>query len=167
MKELEGDLFQREKYFQPLDKEAPEFALENAEGRPVSLADFRGKVVILHFIYASCPDVCPLHADLIGRIQEMVNQTPMRDQVQFVTITTDPVNDTPEVLKAYGPAHGLDPTNWVFLTSGPGKPEMTRELVESFDHRCAVTASGLQVTSVVTHITDKTGKASCRERVVK
>src|SRR3546814_12613561 len=90
MKELEGDLFQREKYFQPLDKEAPEFALENAEGRPVSLADFRGKVVILHFIYASCPDVCPLHADLIGRIQEMVNQTPMRDQVQFVTITTDP-----------------------------------------------------------------------------
>src|SRR3546814_4302301 len=53
------------------------------------------------------------------------------DQVQFVTITTDPVNDTPEVLKAYGPAHGLDSTNWVFLTSGPGRPEVTRELVES------------------------------------
>lgn len=158
MKELEGNLFQREKYFQPLDKEAPEFALENAEGRPVSLADYRGKVVVLHFIYASCPDVCPLHADLIGRIQEMVNQTPMRDQVQFVTITTDPVNDTPEVLKAYGPAHGLDSTNWVFLTSGPGRPEVTRELVESFGHRFAVTEDGLQVHSVVTHVIDKKGR---------
>src|SRR3546814_6622049 len=80
------------------------------------------------------------------------------DQVQFVTITTDPVNDTPEVLKAYGPAHGLDPTNWVFLTSGPGRPEVTRELVESFGHRFAVTENGLQVHSVVTHVIDKKGR---------
>lgn len=158
MKEVEGDLTKRENYFQPLDKEAPQFALKDADGRPVSLADLRGKVVVLHFIYASCPDACPLHADLIGRIQAMVNQTPTRDQVQFVTITTDPVNDTPEVLKPYGPAHGLDPANWKFLTSGPEKPEETRALVQRFGHRFEVTDDGLQVHSVVTHVVDKEGR---------
>lgn len=158
MKELGEEMSKREIYFQPLDKEAPDFALQDAKGRPVSLADFRGKAVVLHFIYASCPDACPLHADLIGRVQAMVNETPMRDQVQFVTITTDPVNDTPEVLEAYGPPHGLDPTNWVFLTSGSDKPELTRELVERFGHRFDATETGAQVHSVVTHVIDKEGR---------
>jgi protein SCO1/2 len=158
MQELEDDLSQREKYFQPFDKQAPEFTLQDAAGRPVSLADFRGKVVVLHFIYASCPDACPLHAELIGRVQAMVNQTPTRDQVQFVTVTTDPVKDTPDILKAYGPAHGLDPTNWVFLTSGPEKPEYTRALVKQFGHKFLVTEDGLQLHSVVTHVIDKEGR---------
>lgn len=43
--------------------------LENAEGRVVDLQDLRAKVVVLHFIYPSCPDVCPLHAERIAEIQ--------------------------------------------------------------------------------------------------
>jgi protein SCO1/2 len=78
--------------------------------------------------------------------------------VQFVTITTDPVNDTPEILKGYGPAHGLDPANWVFLTSGPENPEETRALVQRFGHRFAVTEGGAQIHAVVTHIIDKEGR---------
>ena len=88
----------------------------------------------------------------------MVNTTPTRDQVQFVTITTDPVKDTPEVLKAYGPAHGLSPRNWVFLTSGPDNPEATRELVKRFGHKFTATEDGLQVHSVVTHVIGKNGR---------
>ncbi len=157
--ELEGDLSEREKYFQPLqDREAPGFTLEDPNGREVNLADFRGKVVVLHFIYAGCPDACPLHADLIARVQAMVNRTPMRDLVRFITITTDPVNDTPEVLRAYGPAHGLDPANWVFLTSGPERPGATRALVERFGHKFSETEGGAQVHSVVTHVIDREGR---------
>ena len=84
--------------------------------RARSPADFHGKVVVLHFVYASCPDFCPLHAEKLAEVQEMVNQTLMKDLVQFVSITSDPANDTPEVMRAYGPAHGIDPVNWVFLT---------------------------------------------------
>ncbi len=59
MEELEGELFEREGYFQPLEgRAAPAFTLRDAAGREVSLADFRGKAVVLHFIYASCPDAC-------------------------------------------------------------------------------------------------------------
>lgn len=156
---VEGELAEREIYFQPLEgRAAPDFTLQDADGREVSLEDFRGKVVALHFIYASCPDECPLHTDLIARVQEMVNRTPMRDLVHFVTITTDPERDTPEVLKAYGPTHGLDPANWVFLTSGPERPEATRELVERFGHRFAATEDGLQLHGVVTHVIDREGR---------
>jgi protein SCO1/2 len=76
--ELEAQLRDREKYFQPIGKEAPDFTFQDAEGRAFSLEDLGGKVVVLHFIYMNCPDVCPLHAERIAEIQKMVNQTPMR-----------------------------------------------------------------------------------------
>ncbi|MBI2735964.1 MAG: SCO family protein [Rhodospirillales bacterium] len=153
---LMGD---KERYFQPLEKEAPDFTLQNADGKVVSRADFRGKVVVLHFIYAGCPDVCPLHADRIAQIQEMVNQTLMKEQVQFITITTDPQNDTPDVLRVYGAAHGLDPVNWVFLTTTHDQPEdATRRLAEAHGHKFTKTEDGYQVHSIVTHIFDTQGR---------
>ena len=158
LKSLENQLHKREIYFQPLDKKAPDFTLLDADGRTVSMADLWGKVVVLHFIYTNCPDVCPLHAERIAEIQEMVNQTPMRDLVQFVTITTDPNNDTPEVMRKYGPARGLDSVNWTFLTSGPDRLAATRELVEKFGHKFTETDGGYQVHSVVTHVIDREGR---------
>lgn len=152
-------LSERERYFQPLEaRPAPDFTLRDAEGRAVGLTDLRGKVVVLHFIYAGCPDFCPLHADLIARVQGVVNQTPMRDLVRFVSVTTDPERDTPEVLRAYGEARGLDPANWVFLTSGAERPEETRRLVEAFGHRFTLTQDGLQMHGVVTHVIDREGR---------
>ncbi len=160
LKDVQQDLFDKEKYFQVKDEPAPDFALQDADGKPIGLKDYRGKVVVLHFIYAGCPDVCPLHADRIGEIQEMVNITPMKDRVQFITITTDPKRDTPEVLRDYAEPHGLDPTaNWVFLTSGPDRPEdTTRKLAEEFGHKFTVTEDELQIHSVVTHIVDQNGR---------
>lgn len=157
LESLEQDLREKERFFEIKNVPAPGFTLQDADGMPVSLADLRGKIVVLHFIYASCPDVCPLHANLIGRIQAMVNQTPMRDQVQFVTVTTDPERDTADVLRGYGEIHRLDPANWVFLTSGPDRPEATRELVGAFGHEFTVTEDGLQMHSVVTHVIDQQG----------
>ena len=111
------------------------------------------------FIYASCPDVCPLHAEKLAQIQEMANQTPMKDHVQFISITTDPTNDTPDVLRQYGPAHGLDSSNWVFLTTKPGQPEdATRQLAEAFGHKFMKTEDGYQIHGIVTHVIDKDGR---------
>jgi protein SCO1/2 len=157
--EVEAQLGDRERYFQPIGEEAPDFTLEDAQGRTVTLDDLRGKVVVLHFIYTNCPDVCPLHAERIAEIQEMVNRTPMRELVEFVTITTDPANDTPDVLREYRPAHGLDPANWVFLTSGADQPEdTTRKLAERFGHKFTLTEDGYQMHAVVTHIVDREGR---------
>lgn len=159
LKDLEAMLGDKEKFFQPIDKPAPDFVLRNADGGRVGLSDLRGKVVVLHFIYARCPDVCPLHADRIAEIQQMVNQTPMKEQVQFISITTDPVNDNAKVLRDYGPAHGLDPVNWTFLTTAPDQPEdTTRRLAEAYGHKFNKTEDGYQVHGIVTHVIDREGR---------
>jgi protein SCO1/2 len=158
LESLENQLRNKEKYFQPLDREVPEFTLRDADGRTIGSADLRGKVVVLHFVYTNCPDVCPLHAERIAEIQGMINPTPMRDLVRFVTITTDPKNDTPEVMRSYGRERGLDPVNWTFLTSGPERITATQEVVERFGHKFTKVEDGYQVHGVVTHVIDMEGR---------
>ncbi|MBI3434521.1 MAG: SCO family protein [Proteobacteria bacterium] len=157
--EFEAALGAREKYFQPIDKDAPDFALADAAGRPLRLAGLHGKVVVLNFIYAACRDICPLHMQRIAEIQHMVNQTPMRAQVAFITVTTDPANDTPDVLRAYGARHALDLANWTFLTTAAGQPEdATRKLAQRFGHRFTRQADGYQLHGIVTHVIDQQGR---------
>lgn len=157
--EVEGELGGKERYFQPIDRAAPDFMLRDPAGRVVRLTKLRGEVVVLHFIYASCPDVCPLHAEKIAEIQAMVNRTPMKEQVRFVTITTDPLRDTPVVMQDYGPAHGLDPANWTFLTTLSDQPEdQTRRLAEAFGHTFTTTGDGMQMHGIVTHVIDQDGQ---------
>ncbi len=151
--DLDEVMGSKEKYFQAVDKPAPPFTLRDTRGEEVTLDVFSDKVVVLHFVYASCPDVCPLHAEKLAEVQAMINQSPMKDMVRFVTVTTDPVKDTPDVLKAYGPAHGLDPENWTFLTTRADHSEdTTRALAEAFGHSFTRTEDGYQVHGVVTHI---------------
>ncbi|MGE3289808.1 MAG: SCO family protein [Geminicoccaceae bacterium] len=161
--ELDRQLLERERYFQPMNHEAPGFTLQDADGRTVRLADLRGKVVVLHFIYASCPDVCPLHAERIAEIQGMINRTPMKDQVQFVSITTDPARDTPDILRQFGPAHGLDPSNWLFLTAASDQADdSTRKLAKAYGLEFTTTENGEQMHAVVTHVIDQGGHLRAR-----
>src|SRR5262249_38568400 len=73
LKELEDQLTASDPYIQVVNRPAPAFALQDADGHVTSLADLHGKVVILYFIYASCPDVCPLLSEKIADIQEQIN----------------------------------------------------------------------------------------------
>nr|WP_170921099.1 SCO family protein [Enhydrobacter aerosaccus] len=133
--------------------------LRNADGKVFRLADFRSRVVVLHFIYADCPDVCPLHADQITEMQAMVNRTPMKGMVQFISISTDPKHDTPEILRGYGPAHGLDDANWVLLTMTPDQPsDLTGKLVERYGHKLTRAENGQLTHGVVAHVIDKDGR---------
>jgi protein SCO1/2 len=158
-RDLERMLGDKEKYFQPLDKQAPGFTVRDADGKTVRLGDFLGNVVILHFIYASCPDVCPLHAEVLAKVQSMVNQTPMKDRVRFISITTDPNKDTSNVLRAYGPQRGLDPVNWDFLTTTEDQSEdATRLLAMRYGHKFTKVDDYYQAHSVVTHVIDRKGR---------
>ena len=162
LKELEDNLFQRETYVEFMDRPAPGFSLADAEGQSVSLADFRGKVVVLWFVYTHCPNECPLQSEKLAHIQALVNGTPMRDLVRFMTITTDPARDTPDVLQGYGKLHGLDAANWVFLTSGTDKDAATREIADRYGLKFTSTGEGEQMHGVVTHVIDKSGNLRAR-----
>jgi protein SCO1/2 len=167
LKDLEGQLLKRERYVQMMSKKAPEFALQDTNGRRIRLSDFAGKVVVLNFVYANCPDVCPLHSEAIASIQEAINPTPMKDVVQFVTIMTDPERDTPVVMQAYGSTHGLDPINWVFLTSGTDESEATRELAGRYGLKFTPSKDGYQMHGIVTHLIDKSGNLRARYHGLK
>jgi len=157
--DLDRVMGSKEKYFQLIDEPAPAFELAGVGGKRVTLADFSDKVVVLHFVYAGCPDVCPLHAEKLADVQAKVNLSPMKDMVQFITITTDPENDTAEVLGDYGPAHGFDPANWTFLTTLPSQAEgTTRALAKTFGHRFTEGEDGYQTHGVVTHVIDRGGR---------
>ena len=165
--EVEKALTEREHFVEVRNEPAPAFTLQDADGHAVSLSDFRDKVVVLNFIFASCTDVCPLQSELLSSIQQDINKTPMRDLVQFVTVTTDPKMDTPDVLKAYGPAHGLDASNWVFLTSRPDRPDDTRELALRYGLKFTPTDDGQFMHGVVTHLIDKQGVLRARYHGLK
>jgi len=157
--DLDKIMGSKEKFFQSIDRKSPDFILRDARGQVVKLDSLREKVVILNFIYTKCPDICPLHTEYLSKVQSMINQTPMKDMVRFVSITTDPVNDTADALKAYGAVHGANTFNWSFLTTARGQPEdTTRKLAEAFGHKFSKTGDDYQAHSVVTHVIDRNGR---------
>lgn len=152
-----------EQFFQAIDEPAPPFDLMDADGNAVSLSDFADKIVVLNFIFASCTDVCPLQSQVIADIQDKINVGPMKDMVQFITVTTDPETDTPDVLRSYGEIHGLDPVNWMFLTASPTDPEdTTRELSEAYDNTFTPLEDGQQMHGVVTNVIDRGGRLAAK-----
>jgi protein SCO1 len=167
LKELERDLSAKEKYVEIVDTAAPDFTLRNAQGEPVHLADLRGKAVVVWFIYESCPDECPLHSEAIAAVQTMVNRTSLRDSVEFVTITTDPEHDLPASFAGYGAAHGIDPTNWTMLTSGPDELAATRDLAHQYGLEFAQEEEGVQIHGVVTLLIDRNGRLRGRYHGLK
>ena len=157
LEHVEREIQENDQYFQVVNKAAPEFTLQDAEGKKFTLIDFQGKVLVLNFVYTECPDVCLLHMALIAEFQAMVKVAQMQDRVQFLTVTTDPKNDTPAVMRGFGSKHGLDSANWAFLTSGADNPKATRELAERFGHRFTEVDDGHQAHGVVTQVIDREG----------
>jgi len=103
---------------------ARSFALTDHAGQPRTLADFKGKVVMVFFGYTQCPDVCPTTMAELAEVKHALG--PDGARVQGVFITVDPERDTPEVLKAY--VTGFDPS-FVALR---GTPEQTLATAKEF-----------------------------------
>ena len=92
---------------------SPEFSLTDQDNRKVSLRDFRGKVVLMSFIYTHCTTGCPLTTAKLASIYDALKGK----DLHIVAITIDPAYDTPSVLKEYGKQwKGVDFQSWSFLT---------------------------------------------------
>ena len=83
-----------------------DFHLTDHTGKSRTMADFRGKVVVMFFGYTHCPDVCPTTLSEMRQVMKMLGSDAQRLQVLFVTV--DPVRDTPELLSKYVPS--FDPS---------------------------------------------------------
>ena len=79
-----------------------DFRLTDHTGKVRTLADFRGKVVVIFFGYTQCPDVCPTTLSDMRKVTQLLGGDAEKLQVLFVTV--DPKRDTPELLAKYVPA---------------------------------------------------------------
>jgi len=165
LKDVESDLHRDEHYAQFVDMPAPEFRLIDLAGKPASLGDLRGKVVVLNFIYARCTDVCPLHMNLIARLQSMVNAAHMSEQVRFITIATDTedAKATRKIMATYAKTYRLDTRNWRFLyRADAARADTTQRVAETYGLKFTVAGAGVQMHGVVTHVIDQTGQLRAR-----
>ncbi|ONN64946.1 SCO family protein [Herbaspirillum sp. VT-16-41] len=106
------------------EKVANDFQLRDPDGKTRTMADFRGKVVMLFFGYTQCPDVCPTALARAVAVKNKLAGDATELQVIFVTV--DPERDTPEIMKSYTTA--FDPS-FIGLS---GDMEMTRKTADAF-----------------------------------
>lgn len=107
---------------------APPFDLIDQAGRAVSLESLGDRVLLVDFIYTSCPGPCPVQTSLQVALQRRVPEE-LRRHVQFISISLDPEIDRPEVLARYASERGADFANWSFLT---GPTETVGEVIRSW-----------------------------------
>lgn len=103
---------------------AKDFALTDHNGKSRTLADFRGKVVMMFFGYTQCPDVCPTSMTEMVAIKKLLG--PDGDKLQGLFVTVDPERDKQEMLKAY--MENFDPTFLALYTT----PEKTAAVAKDY-----------------------------------
>jgi len=100
---------------------APDFTLVDVEGRAVRLAEWRGRVVLLAFIYTSCPAACPLLTQRMAVLQQrLLAERLLPARVALVSITVDPQRDFAPALARYAQAFGAR-EGWRFLRESPDR----------------------------------------------
>ena len=115
----------------------PDAMLVNQDSRPLNLQGYRGRALVLTFIYTRCPlpDYCTLMSNNFAEINRELGKAPEQSaDVQLLSITLDPAYDTPKVLRSYGAAHtgnygGEKFARWEFAT---GKPEEIQRVANFF-----------------------------------
>lgn len=165
MEDVEASLNEKERYAQFVDQPAPPFELTDSDGKTLSLADLKGKTVVLNFLYTRCTEACPLHMNLIRQLQTGVEEEGLSEEVVFITIATDreDVAGTRKNMRDYGENFDLNADNWHFLyRTRAESPELTSELAKAYGLQFREAGGGVQVHGVVTHVIDPQGQMRAR-----
>ena len=134
------------------DEIAPRFTLTDQAGRPFASGAQRGRVLLVNFIYTSCRDACPL---LTAKLALIRRRLAGMEGVRLVSITVDPLRDTPTVLARYAEAFGARPEGWVFLS---GKATEVGAVLEAFGVTVRPGPGGSLDHTVVTVLVDRQGR---------
>ncbi len=136
----------------------PNFTLVNQDGKNISLDQYRGRALVLTFIYTRCPlpDYCPLMTSNFTQIdRELEKDAGLGAKTHLLSVSVDPAFDTPKVLRAYGEGHGLKEfKRWEYASGSEGE---VRKMAEYFGLQYKE-EGGQIVHSLRTAIIDPEGK---------
>jgi protein SCO1/2 len=112
-------------------EQVPDFSFTNQSGKHISLKQYRGQVLLVTFIYTRCPfpDFCPRVSNNFAEIYKQTGKNPAVAGTHLLSVSFDPENDTPEILRDYGfsVAHAHDPAlfrRWEF--AAPNAADLPR-----------------------------------------
>lgn len=107
--------------FREVGENLPDFALYDQNADVVSAERFRGKWIMLNFIFTRCPvlTMCPAATQRMASLQDQAKEAGITN-LELISITLDPEYDTPGVLREYAEARGIDTGNFSFLTGPEG-----------------------------------------------
>ena len=116
--------------YREIGEKMPEFALYDQTGAVVDSGKFRGKKVMLNFIFTRCPvaTMCPAATVKMTQVQKLAREGGVTN-LELVSVTLDPAYDTPGVLKDYADTRGIDTSNFTFLT---GPENAIKDLLANF-----------------------------------
>ncbi len=142
-----------------IGQKVPDFSLIDQNAKKVALSDFKGKVVLVTFLYTQCPypEKCPMLAQKLGKTRDLLDQVESaKGQFQVVSITLDPKRDTPETLKKYAQGQDENTSNWTFMT---GKASEVNKVASLFGV-IYYTEKGVIDHNMRTAVIDRKGKLS-------
>lgn len=142
-----------------IGQKVPDFSLTDQNAKKVALSDFKGKVVLVTFLYTQCPypEKCPMLAQKLGKTRDLLDQVESaKGQFQVVSITLDPKRDTPEALKKYAQGQDENAANWTFMT---GKASEVNKVASLFGV-IYYTEKGVIDHNMRTAVIDRKGKLS-------
>ncbi len=132
---------------------AQDFRLTDFNGQERTLADFKGRAVLVYFGFIQCPDVCPTALTRAVDVKRLLG--PAGDRLQVIFITVDPERDTPEVLKAYMAA--FDPT-FLALRGDDQRTQETAGNFKAFYKKVLTGSSYTMDHSSTSYVFDPAGK---------
>jgi protein SCO1/2 len=112
----------------PILRDAPPFSLPSLDGDTVSLARTSGRIRLLYFFFASCPDVCPVTTQMLTRVQPLLGDA-FGTRVLFLMATIDATRDTPEQLRVFAERYQIEGRGWVWLR---GDEQHAHAVAESY-----------------------------------
>jgi cytochrome oxidase Cu insertion factor (SCO1/SenC/PrrC family) len=138
---------------------APDGRVLGLDGRPQPLSRYtHGRITLLGFIYTTCvdPEGCPLAYRVFESLKQAIGAKPsLRGKVRLVSLSFDPLRDTPDVMRSYAGSYAVDETSgmpWLFLTTGSARE--LKPLVEGFgqDVRWTVDRRGGKAARELSHV---------------
>jgi protein SCO1 len=121
--------------------------LTDQEGAPLGAEAYRDKVLVLNFLFTSCPVVCPRQTRGLAEVERAL-PAEVRDRVRFLSISVDPDNDTPEALKRFALDQGVNLRGWSFARSSAEGTRTLTERLRVFDAQRANAAPAGHTTAV-------------------
>lgn len=124
-----------------------DYTLRNADGRPVRLAAYRGKPLLISFVYTGCFQVCPATTQFLGRAVQAAQRALSPNAFDVITVGFNLPFDTPEAMREFRKRQGIEVPNWTFLAADAATAEgLARDIgfvwvptAAGFDHLTQVT----------------------------